>query len=88
VKTRTLLVCGVVGGPLFVAVFLVEGATRAGYDSLRHPFSSLALGDSGWMQIANFVVAGARGTPVLLGKVEGLDGYQCIRLLPTPSGRR
>jgi hypothetical membrane protein len=58
VKTRTLLVCGVIGGPLFVAVFLIEGATRAGYDPLRHPFSSLALGESGWTQIANFVVAG------------------------------
>jgi hypothetical protein len=58
VKTRTLLVCGVIGGPLFVAIFLIEGVTRAGYDPLRHLFSSLALGDSGWTQIANFVVAG------------------------------
>jgi hypothetical membrane protein len=58
VKTKTLLACGVIAGPLFVLVFLVEGATRAGYDPLRHPVSSLALGDSGWMQTANFIVAG------------------------------
>jgi hypothetical membrane protein len=58
VKTKTLLACGVIGGPLFVATFLVEGATRAGYDPLRHPVSSLALADSGWMQTANFVVTG------------------------------
>ena len=57
-KRRTLLVCGVIGGPLFVVAFLVEGATRAGYDPLRHPVSSLALGDSGWTQTANFIVAG------------------------------
>jgi hypothetical membrane protein len=58
VKTRTLFACGVIGGPLFVFVFLIEGATRAGYDPLRHPVSSLALGDWRWTQIANFVVAG------------------------------
>jgi uncharacterized protein DUF998 len=58
VKTKTLLACGVIGGPLFVVVFLVEGATRVGYDPLRHPVSSLALGDHGWMQTTNFVVTG------------------------------
>lgn len=57
-NTKTLLACGTVAGPLFVAVFLVEGATRADYDPLRHPVSSLALGDSGWTQTANFLVAG------------------------------
>jgi hypothetical protein len=57
-KTRTLLACGVIAGPLFIVTFLAEGATRAGYDPLRHPVSSLALGEYGWMQTANFVVAG------------------------------
>jgi hypothetical protein len=28
VKTKTLLACGVIDGPLFVVVFLVEAATR------------------------------------------------------------
>ena len=58
VKTKTLLACGAIGGPLFVAAFLVGGATRADYDPLRHPVSSLALGDSGWTQTANFIVVG------------------------------
>jgi len=58
VKTKTLLACGAIGGPLFVATFLVEGATRADYDPLRHPVSSLALGDSGWTQTTNFIVVG------------------------------
>lgn len=44
-------------GPLFVLVFLIEGATRANYDPLRHPVSSLALGPSGWTQSANFVIS-------------------------------
>jgi Protein of unknown function (DUF998) len=56
--TRTLLGCGVVAGPAFVTVFLVEGAARPDYDPLRHPVSSLALGQRGWVQTANFVVAG------------------------------
>ena len=54
----TRLACGTIAGPLFVVAFLVEGATRAEYDPLRHPVSSLALGVSGWTQIANFAVAG------------------------------
>ena len=58
VKTKTLLAYGVIGGPLFVVVFLVEGAPRVGYDLLHHPVSSLALGDLGWMQTTNFVVTG------------------------------
>ena len=57
-KTKTLLACGAFAGPLFVLVFLVEGATRARYDPLRHPVSSLALGDWGWTQTANFIVTG------------------------------
>jgi hypothetical membrane protein len=58
VKTKALLACGVIGGPLFVGAFLIEGATRADYDPLRHPVSSLALDDFGWMQVANFIVTG------------------------------
>jgi hypothetical protein len=58
VKTKTLLACGVSAGPLFVLVFLVEGATHAHYDPLRHPVSSLAFGGSGWTQRANFLLTG------------------------------
>lgn len=57
--TWLLMRCGIVAGPLFVAAFLIEGATRPGYNPLRHPVSSLALGDSGWTQVVNFLVAGA-----------------------------
>jgi hypothetical protein len=56
--TRRLLRCGVAAGPIFVAVFMLEGAVRDGYRPLRHPVSSLALGPRGWIQTANFAVAG------------------------------
>lgn len=59
VITRGLLWCGVAAGPLFLLTAFAEGATRADYDLLRHPVSSLALGPHGWMQAANFSVAGA-----------------------------
>ena len=58
VNTESLMVCWAIAGPLFIVAFLLEGATRANYDPLRHPVSSLELGPYGWMQSAIFVVAG------------------------------
>lgn len=57
-RTKALLVCGAVAGPLFTLAWAVEGATRAHYHPLRHPVSSLELGHLGWTQQANFLVAG------------------------------
>ena len=54
-----LLRCGLLAGPLFIATFLIEGAVREDYRPLRHPVSSLALGHRGWVQVANFSMAGA-----------------------------
>jgi hypothetical membrane protein len=51
-----LLFCGVIGPPLFIVTFLIEGATRPGYSWWRNYVSSLATGDGGWVQIANFLV--------------------------------
>jgi hypothetical membrane protein len=59
VRERVLLAGGAVGAVLFVTVFLVAGAGRAGYSQLRHPVSSLALTDAGWVQASNFLVTGA-----------------------------
>jgi hypothetical protein len=50
---------GILAGPIFVVAFLTEGATRADYNPLRHPVSSLAIGEFGWTQAANFLVTGA-----------------------------
>jgi len=56
--TRRLLRCGLAAGPAFVTAFAAEGAARDGYQPLRHPVSSLALGPGGWVQAANFAVTG------------------------------
>ena len=58
-ETARLLACGVVAGPLFLAVLMIQAFTRDGFDLSRHPISLLSLGDLGWIQIANFVVTGA-----------------------------
>jgi len=56
--TRALRACGVVDGPLFTVVVVVQMLTRDGFGPTRHPLSLLSLGGLGWIQIANFVAAG------------------------------
>jgi hypothetical protein len=65
--TTKLLLCGVIAGPLFVAAILTQGAVRADFDPLRHPGSSLALGEYGWIQVVNFVVGGLLMTAFAVG---------------------
>ena len=57
------------GPPLFIATFLVEEATRPGYSWWRNFVSSLATGEGGWVQIANFLVWGALATAFAMGLV-------------------
>jgi hypothetical protein len=57
-QASKLLRCGLWAGPAFAATFLAEGAVRDGYQPLRHPVSSLALGPRGWTQTAKFAVTG------------------------------
>lgn len=57
--TRTLLTAAAISAPLWAVVSLTQAATREGFDLTRHPLSMLSVGDLGWLQITNFVVAGA-----------------------------
>ena len=54
--TRSLLLCGVLAGPIYLAVGIAQGLLRDGFDFGRHPLSVLANGPGGWVQTANFVV--------------------------------
>ena len=72
--TRALVTAGVVAGPLFVAVGLVQIVTREGFDLSRHPLSLLSLGDAGWVQITNFVVAGVLMLAFATGVARSLGG--------------
>jgi hypothetical membrane protein len=56
--TRALLVFGVVAGPCYVVVSLVQAAVRDGFDLTRHDWSLLANGAGGWIQVTNLIVTG------------------------------
>ena len=66
-EARALLACGVAAGPLFVLVALAQAVLRAGFDPNDHPVSLLSLGDLGWIQITNFIVAGLLFVACALG---------------------
>jgi hypothetical protein len=56
--THTLLVAGVGAGPIYILVAAAQMLARDGFDPRHHAVSLLANGDWGWVQIANFLVAG------------------------------
>jgi hypothetical protein len=74
---RLLLSCGAIAGPFFTIAWFVQGFTRADYDPMRYAISSLSVGESGWIQIANFLITGT----LILAFSVGLR-----RLLRGPSG--
>ena len=57
-QTRLFLICGAIAGPLFTLSWFVQGLSRAGYDPMRYPISSLSMGASGWIQIGTFLITG------------------------------
>jgi hypothetical membrane protein len=56
--TKSLLGYGVIAGPVYVSVALVQALTRDGFDLTRHPWSLLANGAHGWIQVLNFILTG------------------------------
>ncbi len=56
--TRVLLICGLIAGPFYIVVGLIQALTRPGFDLLHDDLSLLANGDLGWIQISNFVLTG------------------------------
>lgn len=69
-----LLWCGVVAGPFFVLVFLVQDFLRHDYNPLRQPVSSLSQGPRGWIQQSNFFITGA----LLVAFASGLFGLTSL----------
>ena len=57
--SRLLLYGGVVVGPMYLAVGVLQGLLRDGFSFSRHPLSVLANGSAGWIQTANFAITGA-----------------------------
>jgi len=65
--TRTLLGAGVVAGPLFVGTVIVQLFIRVGFDLRRQPLSMLSLGEYGWVQVTNFILAGVLSVLFAIG---------------------
>jgi hypothetical membrane protein len=72
--TRRLLLAGTVAGPLFTTVLVAQLAVREGFDLTRHPISMLALGEGGWVQVLNFIVAGVLSLAFAAGVRRTLRG--------------
>lgn len=72
--TQLLLRCGIAAGPLFLAVGVIQGLTREGFDFTRNAISQLSLGDLGWIQVTNFVIAGALVIAGAIGMRRTLHG--------------
>lgn len=83
--TKMLLTCGIIAGPLYIIVGLIQMAIRPGFDITRHSLSLLANGDLGWIQTLSFLVngilliAGAIGLKRVLGS--GLGSRWAPRML-------
>lgn len=76
--TNALLVCGMIAGPFYILVGLIQALTRPGFDILRHDLSLLANGNLGWIQITNLV---------LTGLLVGAFAIGLRRALPAGPGR-
>ena len=55
--TRSLLGWGVVAGPFYIVVGLILALTRPGFRLSEHALSLLMLGEWGWMQRLNLILA-------------------------------
>lgn len=79
--TAKLLTGLAAAGPLWAAVSLAQAATREGFDLTQAPLSALSNGSLGWLQIANFVVAGVLTVAGAAGLRRVLPGRWAARLV-------
>lgn len=74
--TNRLLACGVASTLFFYAVVAVQLVLRPHYDIRTQPLSFLAIGEFGWIQVANFLVAGALALAGAVGLRRALRGQR------------
>ena len=80
--TRSLAGYGVIAGPVYVGVSLIQALTRDGFDLSRHAWSQLALGDWGWVQTANLVTTGLMSVAFSVALGRTLAGGRGGRAVP------
>lgn len=79
--TEGLLLAGVATAVVFLAILLVEGARRPGYDPVYHTGSELELGERGWLQRASFLLMGTGVLGFAVGVHETLQSLLAAVLL-------
>lgn len=85
-RTWALVACGTLGGLLFTTVYVVEGATRVGYNAWGQPISDLSLGAGGWVQRVNFAVFGILILASAFGWRGALRSGRAARAYPVARG--
>ncbi|MBT2516643.1 DUF998 domain-containing protein [Streptomyces sp. ISL-90] len=71
--TRSLLGWGVVVGPFYLIVSLVQVPFNPGFDLTRHPLSLLMQGDMGWVQMTNLILSGLMVIAAAVGFLRAPD---------------
>jgi len=74
--TRSLLGYGMLVGPFYLAIGVIQGLVRDGFDFKRHALSVLANGTGGWVQTANLILSGLMVIAAAVGfaRVLGRNG--------------
>lgn len=72
--TRSLLGYGVLVGPFYLFVGVMQGLFKPGFSFARHPLSVLANGDWGWVQTANFALSGLMVIAAAIGIARVVGG--------------
>jgi hypothetical membrane protein len=80
--TRSLLGYGVLAGPFYITVSLVQALTRDGFDLRRHEWSLLANGPGGWIQMLNLVLTGLMVVAAAVGFRRALRQGRAARWAP------
>lgn len=73
-RLRHLALGGVLGPPLFIAVFTLSGWMRPGYSPLRQEVSALGVGAASWLQNSNFIGFGLLLVLFAVAFADGMRG--------------
>jgi hypothetical protein len=73
-NVRLFLTGGVLAGPVYVLLGLVQMVIRPGFDPTRQDLSLLSNGNLGWIQIGNFLLTGSLVIAAALGMRRVLGG--------------